>query len=212
MFLFCCVNMLRKCRPLLTIKIFYMQTQPVNSTMIKRLLPFILFLTAFSFTSHAGGYAFEIYLNNKLLLKQQHKTVISGSPELYLTAANANDNLRILFTNCGMTRKARSIAIKDENNSIIKEWEFPNATTSDFTMTIPVKEILAVQKKKGNAALKIYYYSPDHFSEGQMLASLQPEGKKVALHPNDWKNKWPLATAGVFAFGALAWIVKRKSA
>jgi len=189
-----------------------MRTSIVHSKLMKPLLASILFLTIFSITSHAGGYAFEIYLNNKLLLKQQHKTVISGSPLLQLTSANANDNLRILFTNCGMTRKTRSIAIKDENNSTIKEWEFANATASDFTMTIPVKEILAIQKKKGNAVLKIYYYSPDHFTEGQMLASLQPEGKKVALKTNEGNHNWPIVTAGIFAIGALGWVVKKKIA
>lgn len=179
---------------------------------MKPLFASILLLTIFSTSSHAGGYAFEIYLNNKLLLKQQHKTVISGSPLLQLTSANANDNLRILFTNCGMTRKTRSIAIKDENNATIKEWEFANATASDFTMTIPVKEILAIQKKKGNAVLKIYYFSPDHFTEGQMLASLQPESKKIALTTNEEKRSWPIVTAGLFAIGALGWVVKKKTA
>lgn len=179
---------------------------------MKPLFASILFLTLFSITSHAGGYAFEIYLNNKLLLKQQHKTVLSGSPLLQLTSANANDNLRIMFTNCGMTRKTRSIAIKDENDAVVKQWEFANATASDFTMTIPVKEILAIQKKKGNAVLKIYYYSPDHFTEGQMLASLQPEGKKVALKTNEENHKWPIVTAGIFAIGALGWVVKKKTA
>ena len=189
-----------------------MRTSIVHSKLMKPLFTSILLLTIFSMTSHAGGYAFEIYLNDKLLLKQQHKTILSGSPLLQLTSANENDNLRIMFTNCGMTRKTRSIAIKDENNFIIKQWEFANATASDFTMTIPVKEILAIQKKKGNAPLKIFYYSPDHFTDGQLLASLQPESKKVAVKTNEENHSWPVVGAGIFAIGALGWIMKKKIA
>jgi len=185
-----------------------MQTQ-LNKKWMKPLLIASLFSTVFTATSYAGGYAFEIYLNNKLLLKQQHKTVIAGSPLLQLTSANANDHLRILFTNCGMTRKTRSIAVKDKNENIIKQWEFPNATGDDFAMTIPVKEILALQKKTTNATLKIFYFSPDQFTQGQQLASLQPEGKKVAIG-NDDPSHWPELTAGIFVLGALGWIVKRK--
>ena len=187
-----------------------MQTQ-LNRKWMKPLLLASLFITVFTATSYAGGYAFEIYLNNKLLLKQQHKTVISGSSLLQLTDANANDNLRIMFTNCGMTRKTRSIAIKDENENIVKQWDFPNATGDDFVMTIAVKEILALQKKKANTTLKIFYYSPDQFTQGQMLASLQPEGKKVAIIDDD-PSHWPELTAGIFVLGALGWVVKRKVA
>ncbi len=82
-----------------------------------------------------------------------------------------------MFTNCGMTRKTRSIAIKDENNFIIKQWEFANATASDFTMTIPVKEMLAAQEKE-KSPLKIFYYSPDHFTDGHQQTT-KPESKKL---------------------------------
>ncbi len=178
---------------------------------MKPLLLASFIITILATTSYAGGYSFEIFLNNKLLLKQRHTTVIEGSPLLQLTAANANDNLRILFTNCGMTRKTRSIAIKDENGNNIKQWEFPNATGDDFVMSIPVKEILALQKKKANATLKIFYYSPDQFTQGQMLASLQPEGKKVALG-RDGQGYLPEFTAGILILGALGWVVRKKIA
>ncbi|MCW3116492.1 MAG: hypothetical protein JWM28_574 [Chitinophagaceae bacterium] len=156
-------------------------TSSILKPVIAKMMFFILsFITVFSLSSKAGGIVFEIYLNNKLLLKQQYNKVISGSPELQLDETNRNDNLRIFFTSCGASGKTRSVGIRDENNKLLKEWTFTNSSSSDLFMTIPVKEILALQKNKSNASLKLYYFSPEQFPDGQMLASVQSGKKSVA--------------------------------
>ena len=143
----------------------------------KVMMLIISFITLTSLSGNAGGIVFEIYLNNKLLLKQQYNKVISGSPDLQLGEANSNDNLRIYFTSCGQSGKTRSVGIRDENNKLLKEWTFANSNSSDLSMTIPVKEILALQKGKPAGSLKLYYFSPGQFPNGQMLASVQATKK-----------------------------------
>jgi len=181
-----------------------------KSAWIKSMMLGFIFLSAFSTISKAGGIVFEIYLNNNLLLKQQYNKIISGSPDLHLTAANANDNLRILFSSCGESSKTRSVGIKNENNEVIKKWDFVNSATSDLSMTIPVKEILELQKDKPGTSLRLFYFSPDHFQDGYMLASVQPGKKNTAFLSSGETKYWPVYTAGIFALGALGWVVRKK--
>ncbi len=153
----------------------------LKSALLKLLVPGSILLSAFSSQSRAGGIVFEIYLNNQLLLKQAYNKIISGSPDLQLTAANYNDQLKIYFSSCHATSKTRSVGIKDENNEVIKKWDFENNTSSDISMTIPVKEILDLQKGKQASSLRLFFFSPDQFRDGYMLASLQPVKKNTAF-------------------------------
>ncbi|MES1181489.1 MAG: hypothetical protein ABUL44_01715 [Flavobacterium sp.] len=180
-----------------------------KKTLAKAVLFIFSFITILSFSSKAGGITFEIYLNNKLLLKNQWNKVVAGSPDLQLDDASSDDNLRIYFTACHATGKTRSVGIKDENNNLLKEWTFTNSTSSDLSMTIPVKEILALKKGKSTGTLTIYYFSPDQFPNGQMLASVQP-GKKNTVYHQDGKKKYlPVVTAGIFTLAALGLFIRR---
>ena len=194
----------------LTFKYFFMTTSFFKPAWIKSLALCIVFFSGFSTISKAGGIVFEIYLNNKLLLKQAYNKVVSGSPDLQFTTANYNDNLRIVFTACGASSKTRSVGIKNENGEVVKKWDFVNSAASDLSMSIPVKEILALQKNKSNASLKLFYFSPDQFQDGFQLASLQP-GKKELTILSDPKVKYiPIVTAGICALGLLGLVARRK--
>jgi hypothetical protein len=194
-----------------TFKHLYMRVSIFKSTLVKSIALGFIFLSAFSTKSKAGGIVFEIYLNNNLLLKQAYSKVVSGSPDLNLTTANYNDNLRIFFSSCGASSKTRSVGIKNENNEVIKKWDFENSSTSDLSMTIPVKEILDLQKGKTTNALRLFYFSPDQFKEGFMLASVQSSKKELAFEYKSAGQYWPVYTAGIFALGALGWVVRKKA-
>ena len=131
----------------------------------------------FSLSAFAGGDVYEIYLNDKLVCKETHKT-ISGSKELRLDKLNANDRLVIKYSHCGEVGKNRSIVIKDEKNNIIKEWKFTDGQNASV-MQIPVKELLAL--KATNASLKLYY-SAKQMPEGKMLTAIKIDNKKVAVN------------------------------
>ena len=132
----------------------------------------------FSFTCFAGGDVYEIYLNDKLVYKQEYKQV-SGSNNLHLGKLNMNDRLVIKYSHCGVPGQDRSIVIKDENGNIIKEWKFTNTQNNQSVMLIPVKELLDLKTK--DASLKLYY-AAKQLPGGRMLAAITLDEKKVAMN------------------------------
>jgi hypothetical protein len=134
-----------------------------------------LSLAAFTFTAKAGGDIFQVYLNNKLILKQFVIEPLTLK-NLPLQDARATDELIVHYSHCGAIGKGRSIVIKDEKGKIYKEWKFDDATGTNTGMKIPVKEILELQKKNSGAELNLYYASQE-IPKGRMLASLL-SGKK----------------------------------
>ncbi len=148
----------------------------------QKLMKLAILTTVFSgllsFACLAGGDVYEIYLNDKLVYKQEYKQV-SGSNNLHLGDLNMNDKLVIKYSHCGVTGQDRSIVIKDENGKIIKEWKFTEAKNNQSVMVIPVKELLDLKAK--TASLKLYY-AAKQLPEGRMLASITLDEKKVAIN------------------------------
>ena len=135
-----------------------------------------------SFTAKAGGEGFEIYLNNKLLLWQAvNKPFTLHS--LQLDKANKDDQLVIYYHHCGSTGTDRSLVIKDDKGNTIKEWKFADASGSNNKgMTIPVKELLQLEKNYSQTNLNIVYFS-QQLPKGRALSAVQFNGKSTA-----WKN------------------------
>lgn len=124
-------------------------------------------------TAKAGLDSYEIYLNNKLILKQYVNQPLSLK-NLPLSKAGADDKLTIYYSQCnaeGKSGKGRRIAVKDKKGNIVKEWKFADAKTGDTGMVIPVKELLALEKNGGGSQLDLYYIAEGR-PDGQMLASL----------------------------------------
>ena len=136
-------------------------------------------LSLFTFNAKAGGDSYEIYLNNKLILKQ-YVTEPLNLKSLQLDKANSNDRLVIFYSHCGQTGKGRSIAIKDEKGKILKEWKFANSTGSK-SMIIPVKEILQLEKNNTNGRLRLYY-AAQQMPKGLMLTALDLGKSSVAFN------------------------------
>ena len=134
-----------------------------------------------SFTAKLGGEGFEIYLNNKLILWQAvNKPFTLYS--LQLDKANKNDQLVIYYHHCGYTGKNRTIAIKDDKGNTIKEWKFADASGSNNKgMTIPVKELLQLEKKYSHSGLNIVY-SSRQLPKGRALTALQFTNKTTTWH------------------------------
>ncbi|MGC4034562.1 MAG: hypothetical protein QM764_01285 [Chitinophagaceae bacterium] len=182
----------------------------LKSRIIKSIILVCLFFSGFHGVSKAGGITFEIYLNNKLLLNQRYNKIIEGSPDLQFASANKNDNLHIFFRSCGVSSSTRSVGIKTENNELLKKWDFANSTSSDLSMTIPISEIMDLQKQKPGSTLKLFYFSPDQFRDGYMLASVLSNKTNTASNLQIGNGLLPAFTAGVFVLGTLGWIVRRK--
>ncbi|MBA2562613.1 MAG: hypothetical protein H0V14_06800 [Chitinophagaceae bacterium] len=157
-------------------------------------------LSLFTFNAKAGGDSYQIYLNNKLLLKQ-YVTQPLNVKSLQLDKANLNDRLVIFYSHCGQTGKGRSIAIKDEKGKIIKEWKFANSTGSNESMIIPVKELLQLEKNNLNGRLHLYYAS-QQLPKGRMLTSLNL-GKSNVTYNHAKTNAGVTTLYGVLVVGLL---------
>lgn len=135
-----------------------------------------------SFTTKAGVDSFEIYLNNKLILRQAVNKPFTLQ-SLQLDKANKDDQLVIYYSHCGAIGTDRSIVIKDDKGNTIKEWKFADASGSDNKgMTIPVKELLQLEKNYSQTNLNIVYFS-QQLPKGRALSAVQLNGKSTA-----WKN------------------------
>ena len=132
----------------------------------------LLFLsfTLFSFSGRKGGEGFEIYLNGKLLV-QQFGNQLSNVKSIQLDQNSPNDELTIKYFHCGQPGKNRSIAIKDGENKILKEWHFADVSTVTAAMTCKVKDITGLKKGAGPVTLNLYY-SSSQLPKGRQLASL----------------------------------------
>lgn len=144
---------------------------------LKALLLVAFVSVAGSFAAVDGGEAFEIYLNNKLLVRQY----VTGSfslQSLNLTEANANDKLVIYYNHCGKPGKARTIAIKDAAGNILKKYSYGDGASVKDGMTIPVKELLALEKSHKGVQLAIHYTAKE-LPKGLTLSGVKFKEKAV---------------------------------
>lgn len=135
----------------------------------------LTFLSAF--VSPSGGEGFEIYVDNKLVVQkfnQEMKTI----KNFELNNSNIKSELKVKFYHCGMPGNNRSLSLKDTRHKILKQWQFNNEPGKNFAITIPVKEVLALQQKAGNTTIYLYYSSKEA-SSGRLLAGLTIPNKKM---------------------------------
>lgn len=144
-------------------------------------LSILFFGTAF--TAKAGLDSYEIYLNDKLILKQYVNQPLSLE-SLQLTEANRNDKLIINYSQCNMPDKigrGRSILVRDAKGNVLKEWKFANAKGGRIGMEIPVKDLLALDKSTLRSELTLYYRAEQH--PGQALTHFRLATKATTYQP-----------------------------
>jgi hypothetical protein len=146
-----------------------MEHNTFNRAFIKVFTLITLSLTAFGFTAKFGLDGYEIYLNNKLILKQYVNQPVNLRV-LQLDKAKEGDELHIKYTHCSNKGPGtgRSIVLKDEQGNALKKWAFADATASDFNMTIAVKELLQIEKTNARHELSLYYTAHE-LPKGEML-------------------------------------------
>ncbi|MBA2760694.1 MAG: hypothetical protein H0U39_01795 [Segetibacter sp.] len=150
-----------------------MKLRMFKPTFVKAFMLAIISSMVFAVTANAGVDSYSIYLNNKLLFKQSMDKPLTLQ-SLQLDKANPNDELVIYYTQCNAPNKigsGRTIVVKDADGKKIKEWKFEDVKGSNNAMTIPVKELIALQKKKGASSLALFY-NAEKLEKEQKLASL----------------------------------------
>jgi hypothetical protein len=168
----------------------------MRHTIVKTALAIVLtcsLLGLQAFNVKGGQDSFEIYLNNKLILRQAVTKSLTLQ-SLQLNKANINDQLVIYYNHCGTTGKGRSIAIKDDKGNILKEWKFADASGSNTGMTISVKELLQLEKNYEHSQLNLFYAS-EQLPKGRMLSALEFTGKSTT-----WRSQQELWLVWAAAF------------
>ena len=122
-----------------------------------------------SFTSKFGGEGFEISLNGIVLLQQFGKD-LNTVKILKLNNVSASDKLTIRYYHCGRIGKNRTLAIKDGQDKLIKEWRFKDAQTTIRDMSCSVNDFFLLAKN-GNHTFNIYYSSSE-LPAGRMLTKV----------------------------------------
>jgi hypothetical protein len=126
-------------------------------------------LVSFASPTGSGAHSVQIYLDSKLIIEQYLNFGKTGAPKLMLDPAGKYDQLIVKYNECGRTVTGRTITLKDNNNKVLKIWQFEGASTGyQESMICSVKDILAWKPKENNS-LNLYYSSKE-FPEGQQIA------------------------------------------
>lgn len=141
----------------------------MKSIISKTMALFIFCATVFAFTTKPGGEAFEIYLNNKLVL-QRFGSKMNDIKSIRLHQNDANSNLSIKYNHCNRISTNRYVTIKNNQNKVLKVYKYIDASTPMSAMNIEAKDILNIKNGNGNT-LKLYYSSSE-LPNGRMLVNI----------------------------------------
>src|SRR3954463_5848620 len=163
-----------------------MQHLHVKKSLVKACLFVFIALTAFMSSAKAGLDYYRIFLGKKLIYERYVNKPLDLQ-SLPISTSDANETLTVYYFQCNAPNKtgsSRSIALKDDNGNILKQWSFTNAQGDNTGMAIPVKELLQLQKANKSRALALYYTAEGH-TEGEKLASIQSASKDVTSIPRE---------------------------
>jgi len=169
-----------------------MKYQQFKKSLVKTSLFLVLCLTVFATTAKAGLDYYEIYLGKKLIFKRALNVALSLE-SLPISQDNVNEQLVIYYYQCNAPDKLatkRSITLKDENGNTIKEWKFADAGKSNPGMSIPVKELLQLQKANKGNALNLFYAAEGKV-KSEKLASIAANTRAVG-YINEKQNEFAL--------------------
>ena len=142
-----------------------MQTRLSKSAAVIGLLAFSLGL--FAFNTRFGGDSLEVWINNKMVF-QQFMHVDKSVHNIVLQESNYNDNISFRYSHCGQLGKQRTIALKDANDKVLKQWTFTNG--SGQSMSFSAKEIM--DRQKNSTAVIHVYYTSSEIPNGKLLVSM----------------------------------------
>jgi hypothetical protein len=125
-----------------------------------------LSIALLGFKSPAGGEGYEIYLDNKLVVRQFGST-ISQVTSVTLDKTAYNSRLVVKYWHCGRVAKNRQVTLKNGEDKVLLQWNFPDK--DDAAIGCAVKDIMDL--KTGSGTLKLYYSSSE-LPKGRQLAAI----------------------------------------
>lgn len=149
-----------------------------NRITLLRMLALAALCTLFySFTVLPGAHRFQVYLDSKLMV-EQYVNPRAEAPRLVIDPSVTHQQLVINYDECGRTVSNRTLTLKDNNNTVLKKWNFTGDTSGyQDPMTCSWKEIVSL-KPKGSNTVKLYYSSKE-YPEGVQVAYLVLEKEAI---------------------------------
>jgi hypothetical protein len=137
---------------------------------VRSMLFALICLTLFSFSKKVGGEHFEISLGDKVLIEQP-VTRDATIKSIQLNESVSSETLNVTYSHCGVVGNNRALSITDEQNKVLKTWNYPDAGKGTYpSMSCRVKDILAL-KKNSNSRLNLVY-SAKQLPDGKILAAI----------------------------------------
>ena len=153
-----------------------------------------------------GGDVYQIFLNDKLILKEVVcKPSEASMKQVQLSSSDVNDNLVVIYYHCGTIGTGRHLLLKDESGKIYKEWTFAN-DASQKGMSIPVREILKFKDQRQNLSL---VYSSDQLQTAQRFLASLNIGTGTSTSSRE-KSDIPLWTCGILSLGMIGLVMLRR--
>lgn len=128
--------------------------------------------TAFSPKLGLDGY--EIYLNERLILKQYVNQPLNLRT-LNLDKASPQDLLWIKYNHCTIKSGAgneRMIVLKDDRGHELKRWNFANSPSENKPMKVSVAELRQLENEHAGHQISLFYKSKE-LAHAELLAYLK---------------------------------------
>lgn len=141
------------------------------------LLVAALFASLSSFAPAFGGEGYRITVNGKLVL-ESYGADVTKAKTLQLDQYPNGAELKVYYYHCGKLGKNRVITIRNDKNTVLKQWKYRDVNDVNSEMTCGVSDIISLQK--GSENLYLYYNSTELPTE-RLLVSIQTNATAKAI-------------------------------
>lgn len=150
-----------------------MKTMNLKSPMGSFLLVLLLGMSTMAISPKLGLDSYEIYLNDKLIMKQYVNQPLNLRM-LQLEKAAPQDLLWIKYTHCTIKGAGsnRTIALKDDKGHLLTQWTFADTGAENKPMKVSVAELLKLGKEHESHQISLYYQSKE-LPGAELLAYLR---------------------------------------
>lgn len=151
-----------------------MKTQNAKTALTSAMLAILLGMATMAFSPKLGLDSYEIYLNDKLIMKQ-HVNQPLNLRTLQLENASPQDLLWVKYNHCTIksgSGSERVIVLKDDKGHELNQWTFANSPSENKPMKVSVAELRQLEKEHADHQISLYYKSRE-LADAELLAYLK---------------------------------------
>jgi len=133
--------------------------------------------TLSSFAPKFGGEGYQIFINSKMVL-ERYGQEMNTVQTLQLDQYPAGSQLTVRYYHCGKVGKDRTITIKDDKNTVLKQWKYADVAEPVAGISCSMKDIFSLQTSTSNMHL---YYASSELPKGRLLANIEVNSTAKAV-------------------------------